>query len=160
RAARRTNRIERVQISRAEVTEAWQESGQDWVTVYFAVSLIDYTVDDSTGAVVEGADTPGDIQEYWTFTRPVGPKPLRLSAIQSAQSSREVRVEARLEVARHRRRRCRRAGDRGRDRAAEADRHAEGPGVDRQQRGAGRRAAREVAVAIRRLVPAAVDRAA
>src|SRR5215467_1328931 len=84
RGARRTNRIERVQIGRAEVTEAWQESGQDWVTLYFAVSLIDYTVDDSTGAVVEGAATPVDIQEYWTFTRPVGPKPWRLSAIQSA----------------------------------------------------------------------------
>jgi len=84
RGARRTNRIERVQIGRAEVTEAWQESGQDWVTVYFAVSLVDYTVDDSTGAVVEGATTPVDIQEYWTFTRPVGPKPWRLSAIQTA----------------------------------------------------------------------------
>src|SRR2546422_5685678 len=33
RAARRTNRIERVQFGRAEVSEAWQESGQDWVTV-------------------------------------------------------------------------------------------------------------------------------
>ncbi len=84
RGARRTNRIEQVQIGRAEVTEAWQESGQDWVTVYFAVSLVDYTVDDSTGAVVEGATTPVDIQEYWTFTRPVGPKPWRLSAIQTA----------------------------------------------------------------------------
>ena len=84
RGARRTNRIERVQIGRAEMTEAWQESGQDWVTVYFVVSLVDYTVDDSTGAVVEGATTPVDIQEYWTFTRPVGPKPWRLSAIQTA----------------------------------------------------------------------------
>jgi len=84
RSARRTNRIERVQIGRAEVSEAWQESGQDWATVYFAVSLVDYTVDDSTGAVVEGAATPVDIQEYWTFTRPVGPKPWRLSAIQPA----------------------------------------------------------------------------
>ena len=84
RSARRTNRIEGVQIGRAEVSEAWQESGQDWATVYFAVSLIDYTVDDSTGAVVEGAATPVDIQEYWTFTRPVGPKPWRLSAIQPA----------------------------------------------------------------------------
>jgi len=84
RGARRTNRIERVQVGRAEVTEAWQESGQDWVTVYFVVSLVDYTVDDSTGAVVEGATTPVDIQEYWTFTRPVGPKPWRLSAIQTA----------------------------------------------------------------------------
>jgi predicted lipid-binding transport protein (Tim44 family) len=84
RGARRTNRIERVQFSRAEVSEAWQESGQDWVTVYFAVSLVDYTVDDATGAVVEGATAPVDIQEYWTFTRPVGPKPWRLSAIQTA----------------------------------------------------------------------------
>lgn len=83
-STRRTNRIERVQIGRAEVTEAWQETGQDWVTVYFAVSLVDYTVDDATGSIVEGAPTPVDIQEYWTFTRPVGPKPWRLSAIQTA----------------------------------------------------------------------------
>jgi predicted lipid-binding transport protein (Tim44 family) len=84
RGARRTNRIERIRIGRAQVSEAWQESGQDWVTVYFAVSLVDYTVDDSTGSVVEGSTTPVDIEEYWTFTRPVGPKPWRLSAIQTA----------------------------------------------------------------------------
>ena len=84
RGARRTNRIERVQIGRSELTEAWQEGGQDWVTVYFSVSLVDYTVDDSTGAIVEGAASPVSIEEYWTFTRPVGPKPWRLSAIQTA----------------------------------------------------------------------------
>ena len=84
RSARRTNRIERLRINRAQMTEAWQESGQDWVTVYFAVSMVDYTVDDATGAVVEGSATPADIEEYWTFTRPVGPKPWRLSAIQTA----------------------------------------------------------------------------
>src|SRR5262245_4112187 len=32
RSARRTNRIERIQIGRAQLTEAWQESGQDWAT--------------------------------------------------------------------------------------------------------------------------------
>jgi predicted lipid-binding transport protein (Tim44 family) len=84
RGARRTNRIEQIRIGRAQVTEAWQESGQDWVTVYFAVSLVDYTVDDSSGSVVEGSTTPAAIEEYWTFTRPVGPKPWRLSAIQTA----------------------------------------------------------------------------
>jgi len=84
RGARRTNRIERVRINRAQMTEAWQESGQDWVTVYLSVSMVDYTVDDATGAVVEGSATPVDIEEYWTFTRPVGPKPWRLSAIQTA----------------------------------------------------------------------------
>ena len=84
RSARRTNRIERLRINRAQMTEVWQESGQDWVTVYFAVSMVDYTVDDATGAVVDGSTTPADIEEYWTFTRPVGPKPWRLSAIQTA----------------------------------------------------------------------------
>src|SRR2546429_529338 len=31
-----------------------------------------------------GSKTPQDIEEYWTFTRPVGPKPWRLSAIQTS----------------------------------------------------------------------------
>jgi len=84
RGARRTNKIERVQISRAQVSEAWQEGGQDWVTVYFGVSLVDYVVDDTSGAVVEGSTSPESIEEYWTFTRPVGPKSWRLSAIQTA----------------------------------------------------------------------------
>lgn len=84
RSARRVNRVEQIQIGRAAVTEAWQESGQDYVTVYVAASLVDYTVDETTGAVVDGAPTPQDIEEYWTFTRPVGPKPWRLSAIQTS----------------------------------------------------------------------------
>ncbi len=84
RGARRTSRVEQIQIASADVSEAWQEGGQDWVTVYFAASLVDFTVDDLTGAVVEGSKTPQDIEEYWTFTRPVGPKPWRLSAIQTS----------------------------------------------------------------------------
>jgi predicted lipid-binding transport protein (Tim44 family) len=84
RAARQTNRMEQVNVRRAEVTEAWQESGQDFVTVYLAGSLVDYTVDDTTGAVVAGAQAPQEFEEFWTFARPVGPKPWRLSAIQSS----------------------------------------------------------------------------
>ena len=84
RGARQTNRVEQIRIDRAEVTEAWQESGQDWVTVYFAVSLVDYTVDDASGGIVDGSRTRQDIEEYWTFTRPVGANPWRLSAIQTA----------------------------------------------------------------------------
>jgi predicted lipid-binding transport protein (Tim44 family) len=84
RGARHTNRIEQVRVNRAQLSEAWQESGQDWATVYFAVSLVDYTVDDGNGGVVEGSKNPVDIEEYWTFMRPVGPKPWRLSAIQTA----------------------------------------------------------------------------
>jgi predicted lipid-binding transport protein (Tim44 family) len=82
RAERRTNRIEQIDIRRAEVTEAWQETGQDFVTVFLSVSMLDYTVD-QRGDVVDGSRTqPILVEEYWTFTRPVGPNRWKLSAIQ------------------------------------------------------------------------------
>jgi predicted lipid-binding transport protein (Tim44 family) len=85
RAAGRTNRVERIDLRRSEVTEAWQESGRDYVTVYLAGSLLDYTVEDAGGAVVAGSATQREnIEEFWTFARPVGPNPWRLSAIQTA----------------------------------------------------------------------------
>jgi predicted lipid-binding transport protein (Tim44 family) len=84
RTARQTNRMEAMNLRTADVTEAWQESGQDFVTVYLAGSLVDYTVDDTTGAVVAGSKTPQEFEEFWTFTRSVGPNPWRLSAIQGA----------------------------------------------------------------------------
>jgi predicted lipid-binding transport protein (Tim44 family) len=78
------NHIERIQIERTEVTEAWQERGQDFVTVLLAGSLIDYTVDGS-GAVIAGSRTgPERFEEFWTFSRPVGPNAWKLTAIQSA----------------------------------------------------------------------------
>jgi predicted lipid-binding transport protein (Tim44 family) len=85
RGAGRTNRVERADIRRSEITEAWQETGRDYVTVYFTGSLLDYTVEDATGAVVEGSATQREnVEEFWTFTRPVGPNVWRLSAIQTA----------------------------------------------------------------------------
>ena len=45
RRAGHRSHVERIQIERTEVTEAWQERGQDFVTVLLAGSLIDYTVD-------------------------------------------------------------------------------------------------------------------
>src|SRR5262249_32978135 len=57
RRAGRTNYVQKIDLERTEVSEAWQESGADFVTVYFAGTLIDYTVDDRTGGVVEGSKT-------------------------------------------------------------------------------------------------------
>jgi predicted lipid-binding transport protein (Tim44 family) len=85
RAERRINRLENIAVRAAEVTEAWQESGQDYVTVHFLASLLDYTTDDSGTQVLEGSRTePVKFEEYWTFVRPVGTKPWELSAIQQA----------------------------------------------------------------------------
>jgi predicted lipid-binding transport protein (Tim44 family) len=83
RAGRRTNYIEKIQIERSQISEAWQETGQDFVTVYLAGSLLDYVVDDASGQVVEGSKTqPQTLEEGWTFTRPVGPNKWKLCAIQ------------------------------------------------------------------------------
>jgi predicted lipid-binding transport protein (Tim44 family) len=85
RAEHRTDRIENIAIRSVEVSEAWQEGGKDFVTVRFLASLLDYTVDDISNEVVDGSRTvPVKFEEYWTFTRPVGPNAWRLSAIQQA----------------------------------------------------------------------------
>jgi len=79
----RINRLENIAVRSVTVTEAWQESGQDYVTVHFLASLLDYTVDERSGQVVEGSRTePVKFEEFWTFVRPVGPNAWRLSAIQ------------------------------------------------------------------------------
>jgi predicted lipid-binding transport protein (Tim44 family) len=84
RAERRMNRLENIAIRSVDLTEAWQESGQDFATVRFLANLLDYTTDES-GQVVEGSRVePVKFEEFWTFTRPVGPSPWRLSAIQQA----------------------------------------------------------------------------
>jgi predicted lipid-binding transport protein (Tim44 family) len=82
RAQRRINRLENIAVRSTEVTEAWQEQGQDFVTVAFVASVLDYTTDES-GQVTDGSRTePVRFEEYWTFARPVGPNAWRLSAIQ------------------------------------------------------------------------------
>jgi predicted lipid-binding transport protein (Tim44 family) len=76
------NRLENIAVRNVEIEEAWQESGQDYITALIYANLLDYTTDDTSGAVVSGSKTdPVKFEEYWTFTRPVGNNPWRLSAI-------------------------------------------------------------------------------
>jgi len=83
RNARQVNRIEHIEI-RAEITEAWQESDQDYVTAYIGGSMVDYIVDEVTGGLVNGSRAiPKDVEEFWTFTRPAGLNFWMLSALQT-----------------------------------------------------------------------------
>jgi len=76
------NRLENIAVRNVEIVEAWQESGQDYITTLIYANLLDYTTDDASGAVVSGSKTdPVKFEEYWTFTRPVGNNAWRLSAI-------------------------------------------------------------------------------
>jgi len=85
RARRQKNVMENIALHSSEITEAWTESGQDYITVRLQANLLDYTVDERTGLVVSGSNSePVEFEEYWTFGRPVGPNPWKLSAVQQA----------------------------------------------------------------------------
>ena len=83
RAEHRINHLENVSVRLAEVTEAWQERGQDYATVHFVASLLDYTTDEAGAQLLDGNRMqPVKFEEYWTFVRPAGSNSWRLSAIQ------------------------------------------------------------------------------
>jgi predicted lipid-binding transport protein (Tim44 family) len=79
------NRMENIALRGSEITEAWTETGQDYITVRVQANLLDYTVDDKSGAVVNGSDSePVEFEEFWTFSRPVGANPWKLAAVQQS----------------------------------------------------------------------------
>ncbi len=82
KADKKINRLENIAVRSVDITEAWQESGADFITVRVYANLLDYTVDETSGEVLSGSKTdPVKFEEYWTFNRPVGNNPWQLSAI-------------------------------------------------------------------------------
>ncbi len=79
---KQVNRLENIAVRNVDIVEAWQESGQDYITTSIYANLLDYTTDEATGAVVSGSKAePVKFEEFWTFTRPVGNNSWRLSGI-------------------------------------------------------------------------------
>jgi len=86
KAKAHVNKLENITVRSVELTEAWQEQGQDYITVRLLANLLDYTVDETTGKVVDGSDSaPVKFEEFWTWVRPVGRNEWRLSAINQAE---------------------------------------------------------------------------
>ena len=85
RARGHQNKMENIALRDSEITEVWTENGEDYITVRLLANLLDYTVDAKTGAVVSGSNSdPVQFEEYWTFSRPVGPNAWKLTAVQQA----------------------------------------------------------------------------
>jgi predicted lipid-binding transport protein (Tim44 family) len=77
------DRLENLAVRSTEVTEAWEENGQDFVTVRFWPACWITRSRKGSKRMLEGSSTiPVKFEEYWTLTRPVGPYPWKLSAIQ------------------------------------------------------------------------------
>ncbi len=76
------NKLENIAVRNIDIDEAWQESDSDCITVLIYANLLDYTIDEKSGNVVEGSKTePVKFEEYWTFFRSTGRGPWMLSAI-------------------------------------------------------------------------------
>ncbi len=75
------NRLENIAVRKVEIVEAWQESGQDYINTLIYANLLDYTTDEGGVLLTGNKSEPVKFEEYWTFTRPVGNNPWKLSAI-------------------------------------------------------------------------------
>jgi predicted lipid-binding transport protein (Tim44 family) len=74
------NRVTDVKLLQGDLSEAWNEGGDDYATVAMHYELNDSMVERSSGRIVEGG-SPSEVTELWTFMRARGGNWL-LSAIQ------------------------------------------------------------------------------
>jgi len=70
-------------LRNTEITEACTEQSQDYITVHVEANLEDFTIDEKSGITVAGSKSDlVDFEEFWTFSRPVGPNRWKLTAVQ------------------------------------------------------------------------------
>jgi len=76
------NKLESIAIRKVEIVDAGSVDGEDFVTVLFTANLLDYTVDEKTGDVIEGSmSQPVKFAEKWTWARPKGTDKWKLEGI-------------------------------------------------------------------------------
>jgi len=77
------NKLESIAIRKVEIVDAGTQGNEDFVTVLFTANLLDYTVDENTGDVVEGSMTePVKFAEKWTWARPTRTEEWKLEGIE------------------------------------------------------------------------------
>jgi len=75
------NKVSDVKLLQGDLAEAWREGDTDYASVAMRYSLVDKTIERTTGQLVAGSETPTEVTEVWTFVRPRGAS-WELSAIQ------------------------------------------------------------------------------
>jgi len=79
------NKVENIAIRRVEIAAAGSENGEDFVTVLFTANLLDYVIDEQSGALVSGSmSEPVKFAEEWSWARPVKTQDWRLEGIEVA----------------------------------------------------------------------------
>ena len=75
------NKVSDVKLLQGDLAEAWREGDTDYASVAMRFSLVDKTIDRSSGRLVAGSEAPSEATEVWTFVRRRGGN-WELSAIQ------------------------------------------------------------------------------
>jgi predicted lipid-binding transport protein (Tim44 family) len=75
------NKVSNVKLLQGDLAEAWREGDTDYATVALRFSLVDKTLERTTGRLVAGSEQPVEVTEVWTFVRRRGEN-WELSAIQ------------------------------------------------------------------------------
>ena len=75
------NKVSNVKLLQGDLAEAWREGETDYASVAMRFSLVDKTLERTTGRLVSGSETPIEVTEVWTFARQRGAN-WELSAIQ------------------------------------------------------------------------------
>lgn len=75
------NKVTDVKLLQGDLAEAWREGETDYASVAMRFSLVDKTLERTTGRLVAGSETPIEATEVWTFARRRGGH-WELSAIQ------------------------------------------------------------------------------
>ena len=66
------NKVSGTKLLQGDLAEAWREGDTDFASVAMRFSMVDKTVDRTTGQLVEGSEQPTEATEVWTFLRPRG----------------------------------------------------------------------------------------
>ena len=75
------NKVFGTKLLQGDLAEAWREGETDFASVAMRYSLVDKSLDRTTGQLVAGSDQAAEVTEVWTFLRPRGAG-WELSAIQ------------------------------------------------------------------------------
>jgi predicted lipid-binding transport protein (Tim44 family) len=72
RANNQVNKVSNTKLLQGDLAEAWREGDNDYASVAMRFSMVDRTLDRTTGRLVAGSEQPTEATEVWTFVRPRG----------------------------------------------------------------------------------------
>jgi predicted lipid-binding transport protein (Tim44 family) len=83
KARNNINKVSDTKLLQGDLAEAWREGETDYASVAMRFSMVDKTLERTSGRLVSGSEQPVEATEVWTFVRPRGQN-WELSAIQQA----------------------------------------------------------------------------